>query len=467
MAYPVIMPKQGQSVESCIISEWFKNKGDPVSEGDVLFSFETDKASFEEHARVSGIMLERFFEKGDDVPCLTTVCVIGEAGEDTDAYNPHLKAEKSSPAGELPEEKPSSKSSVPEDLNKIKISPRAKRLSEKMSVDYRYAEGTGPDGRIIERDIQALEQKGAFFTPSALANHFDKPAQSLPQGTGLGGRITVEDISGQAEIAHYRSGQAKELEIGGGPAIENIAAPHLSYSEMKLTNIRRVIAKTMQSSLVEAAQLTLNTSFDATELLELRRKLKAGKNTTELENITINDMILYAVSRTLPRHKALNAHFREDRLLLFKHVNLGVAVDTDRGLMVPTVYAAESKSLREISIEVKALAKTCREGTINPDLLKNGSFTVTSLGSLDIESFTPVLNPPQTGILGVNNVVQRIRKVNGEITVYPAMGLSLTFDHRALDGAPAARFLQDLKQQLENFTLLLIGYSATEVQYDL
>lgn len=474
MAYIVIMPKQGQSVESCIISEWFKNKGDSVAVGDLLFSYETDKASFEEEAKESGILLERFFDKGDDVPCLTTVCVIGEAGESTDAYNPHLNAEKNVPEGESLEEKSSdeklsvpvvaheaaskplavSKESEPpaaKDLNEIKISPRAKKLSKEASIDYRYAEGTGPEGRIIERDIRTLEQKGVFFTPSAMARRFDEPVQSLPQGTGLGGRITTDDIAGSTEKALY-----KEPEKSSGQNFENMAASRLSYEEVKLTNIRKVIAKTMQASLASTAQLTLNATFDATELLNFRRKLKAGRDTLGLENITLNDMILYAVSRTLLIHRKLNAHLRDDRLLLYKHVNLGVAVDTDRGLMVPTVYAAESKSLTEISSEVKALMKACQAGTINPDLLKDGSFTVTSLGVLDIESFTPVINPPQTGILGVDNMVQRIREVDGEITTYPAMGLSLTFDHRALDGAPAARFLQDLKQRLENFTILLV-----------
>jgi len=164
---------------------------------------------------------------------------------------------------------------------------------------------------------------------------------------------------------------------------------------------------------------------------------------------------LYAVSRTLLNHKELNAHFMDDKMLLFNTVNLGVAVDTERGLMVPTIFNAERKSLNEISKEAKVLISECQKGTINPDLLKGGSFTVTNLGTLDIESFTPVLNPPQTGILGVNTIVQRVKEVNGEYVYYPAMGLSLTFDHRALDGAPAARFLKELKTNLENFTVML------------
>ncbi|MGN1059142.1 MAG: 2-oxo acid dehydrogenase subunit E2, partial [Clostridia bacterium] len=195
--------------------------------------------------------------------------------------------------------------------------------------------------------------------------------------------------------------------------------------------------------------------FDATEIMAYRKKLKANAEALGLGNITLNDIVLYAVSRTLLAHQDLNANMIDDKMRLFNHVNLGVAVDTPRGLMVPTVFCAELKTLSEISAETKELAKACQGGTINPDLLTGGSFTVTNLGSFGIESFTPVINAPQTGILGVDTITQKAKEKDGEIVFYPAMGLSLTFDHRAVDGAPAAKFLQDLKLNLENFSVLL------------
>ncbi|MBR5721668.1 MAG: 2-oxo acid dehydrogenase subunit E2, partial [Clostridia bacterium] len=207
--------------------------------------------------------------------------------------------------------------------------------------------------------------------------------------------------------------------------------------------------------LSERAQLTLNTSFDATEILAYRAKVKEGREKLGLANITLNDIILFAVSRVLPNHKDLNANFFEDRIVYYKHVNLGVAVDTPRGLMVPTVFGADTLSLSDISTASKKLQDEAKSGTVNPDLLKGGTFTVTNLGSLGVESFTPVINPPQTGILGVDNITTRVKLVNGEVKPYQAMGLSLTFDHRALDGAPAAKFLSDLVSALENFSLLL------------
>ena len=233
----------------------------------------------------------------------------------------------------------------------------------------------------------------------------------------------------------------------------------------KHTNIRKVIARSMQASLSNMAQLTLNTTFDATDILALRSRLKKaaekGLNSEQgfalAETVpTLNDIILYAASRVLLRHPSCNAHYDDEKMTFFKHVNMGVAVDTARGLMVPTVFKADSMPLAAMSRSVKELASACQKGTISPDALKGGTFTVTNLGTLDVESFTPVINPPQTCILGVCTLMTRVREKDGVISTYPAMGLSLTFDHRAVDGAPAARFLKDLKLALENFSLMLM-----------
>jgi len=190
-------------------------------------------------------------------------------------------------------------------------------------------------------------------------------------------------------------------------------------------------------------------------ILEYRKQLKASEG--ECSGITLGDIVLYAVSRTLKNHPDLNANMLDDSSIrLFTHVNLGVAVDTPRGLMVPTIFHADEMSLLEISKAVKELAAQCREGNISPDKLTGGSFTVSNLGNLGVESFTPVINPPQTGILGVCGTVDRVRRAkDGSVEIYPAMGLSLTYDHRAVDGTPAARFQKELCQNLENFTVLL------------
>lgn len=445
MAIPVIMPRQGQSVESCIITKWHKEIGDKVSVGDVLFSYETDKASFEEESTVEGVFLGKFYEEWDDVPVLLNVCVVGEEGENIDEFDQREddgasednSADSLAPAQAEETSAVAQASETPaETINPSgsqKVSPRAKNLADKLGIDVRQAEATGPKGRVIEADILKLKEQGIFATSAALASGDSLPAS----GSGIGGRASVADIG----------------TVGTAVTVEVTAPNSLGYRDEKLPNIRKVIAKAMQNSLQTTSQLTLSSSFDATEIMALRKKLKASDVDF---NVTLNDMIMFAVSRVLKNHPALNAHFLGDTMRYFDNVNLGLAVDTERGLLVPTVFGADTKSLVQISNEVKAVAAMSKEGTISPDLLQGGSFTITNLGTFGIESFTPVLNAPQTGILGINTITQKVRVVDGEVITYPSMGLSLTFDHGALDGAPAARFLKELGTALENFTILMV-----------
>ncbi|MDP4133629.1 MAG: dihydrolipoamide acetyltransferase family protein [Bacillota bacterium] len=445
MATAVIMPRQGQSVESCIISTWHKKVGDKVNVGDMLFTYETDKSTFDEEAKVEGTLLARFFEEGDDVECLLNVCVIGNEGESFEEFRPGTAAvaapEKEAPqasaeAPKVEEVKEAVVLNAPKE-GFVRVSPRAKAAAAKANVDYRIAEGTGPMGRIVEKDIEALIASGAAYTGAAYPF-----ANGKADGTGFGGRVSVEDLNAPAAQT-------------AAPAAASVAPGEVITWEEKLPGIRKAIAKSMHQSLSTMAQLTLNTSFDATEIMNFRAKVKASAEAMGLENITLNDIVLFAVSRILPNHPAMNAHFFDDKMVYFKNVQLGLAVDTQRGLMVPTIANADTLSLNEIAKQAKGLAKEAQGGTIAPDKLKGGSFTVTNLGSLGIESFTPVINPPQTGILGVDTITKKAREVNGEIKMYPSMGLSLTFDHRAVDGAPAAKFLKDLATALENFSVML------------
>jgi|LSQX01.3.fsa_nt_gb pyruvate dehydrogenase E2 component (dihydrolipoamide acetyltransferase) len=450
MATIVKMPKVGLSEESAIISRWHMKKGDVVKKGETLFTIETDKSAFDIEAEADGTILEIFFDEGDEVRVLTDVCIIGEHGEDITDLMPKQQDSEERPETEERKDEQliettdncqdidvlsESKQTDIESDARIKISPRAKRLAEKSGIDPRSIVGTGPQGRIIERNIINFMEKGPVFTPAALSEHQEKEERLyITSGSGIGGRVTTKDL------AQIQSQVEEEIE---------------DFEEVPLSNIRKIIARNMLESLANTAQLTIHTSFDATEVLSYREKIKNNRESSELNNITINDIILYAVSRTLMKHKSLNAHMLKDKLLIYNDVNLGVAVDTDRGLMVPTVFKANRMSLNEISEVVKGLVDDCRRGAINPDLLKGGTFTVTNLGSLGVEAFTPILNPPQVAILGVNSITYKVKPIDGDFKYYPAMGLSLTFDHRAVDGAPAARFLKELANNLENFTLLL------------
>lgn len=427
MAQVVIMPRQGQSVESCIITEWKKKVGDKVAVKDVLFSYETDKSSFDELSEVEGTLLAVFAAEGDDVECLRPVCVIGNDGEDISALIPK---DGSAPAEEAKPEEKKEEAAKPEAPKaeavstaadngdgRMKISPRARHLAERTDADLSRAVPTGPNGRIIERDVNALLDKG--FTNA------DK-----------------------AEVKAEAAPAAKAEAPAAKP--ENTA----EYTDVRLPNIRKVIARSMHASLSNMAQLTLNSSFDATQIMAYRKMLKANAEALGMNNITLNDIVLYAVAKTIPAFRDLNAHYLDDKEIIryFNTVNLGIAVDTERGLLVPTVFGAEKLSLNDLAGEAKSVIVAAQKGQISPDKLKGASFTVTNLGAMGIESFTPVINPPQTGILGVGAVTYRV-KADG--STYPAMGLSLTFDHRALDGAPAAKFLKALCDNLANFNLLL------------
>ncbi len=433
MATPVIMPRQGQSVESCIITAWNKKVGDTVAEGDILFSYETDKSAFDEPAQVSGTILAILANDGDVVPCLDTVCYIGEAGEDISAL---VKAD--APAAEAPaaEEKkeeavaaaptaaPAAAVATKAEGDTIRISPRAKNLALQTGVDMTKVVPTGPHGRIIERDINAALDAGYVANAAAV--------EAFLRGEA----VAVEE----------------EAPAAAAPAAAPVADDVLAYTEEPMSGIRKVISRQMHASLSEMAQLTLNASFDATAMMNFRATLKANGEAMGLGKISLNDMVLYAVSRTLMNHPTINANLVGDNFRLFKHANIGMAVDTERGLLVPTIFGAEKMSLAEISAAAKGAAAKARDGKLSPDEMSGGSFTVTNLGSMGVESFTPVINPPQTAILGVCAITYKLR---ADGTTYPAMGLSLTFDHRAVDGAPAARFLADLCKALENFGLLL------------
>lgn len=431
MATVVIMPRQGQSVESCVITSWAKKVGDPVHTGETLFSYETDKAAFDEEAKVDGTLLAVFYQEQDDVPCLSEVAVIGTPGEDISAFGPH--ADVSPAAPETAQAATPAVAAAPMAVQLTAptaaagVSPRARVAAERLHVDLTGVPPTGPHGRILERDVLAAGRS----TSAAVAAG---STAGIP-GTGLGGRVTLADQQAPAAVA---------------PETSSV----LGYHDEKISHMRKIIADSMHNSLATMAQLTHHSSFDASSIIAYRKELKAAES-LGLPGITYNDLILYAVSRVLKHHPVLNAHWMDDKIRYFDHVHLGMAVDTPRGLLVPTIFNADTKSLAEIAKETKELAAAAQGGSISPDLLSGATFTVSNLGTLDIEMFTPVINPPQTGILGVDCMVDRVRMADGHISVYPAMGLSLTYDHRAMDGAPASRFLKELKTVLEHFSALL------------
>ena len=457
------MPKQGQSVESCIVTEFKKKVGDKVAVGDVLFSYETDKASFDEDAKVEGTVLACFFNDNDEIPCLTNVMVIGEPGESFSEYAPSgagasaaSGAEPTSPATESP-------SSVAEPVARqgspaievtaaatpgasaspatgtvaanAPVSPRARKLAAEKGVDTAQVAGTGPHGRIIERDIIAAQSSPKSGLAKAMMA--DGGLQAPVTGSGIGGMVKGSD-----------------LKVWKPTHTGNLAGEGEEFKVEKMSNMRKLIAKSMYNSLQNTAQLTHMLGADARRVQVLRKKAKKALEEGRIDaNITINDFVCYAVIKALKKFPKVNSHCLGDAMRIFNVVNLGCAVDTERGLMVPCVKHAEDLNIIGLSKALKKVAEDCKKGSVNPDLLsaEGASFTVSNLGGFGVEWFTPVINVPQSAILGVGTIVPRPKDLGAGVYAFvPYLGLSLTYDHRALDGGEATRFLKQVAVEIEN-----------------
>jgi pyruvate dehydrogenase E2 component (dihydrolipoamide acetyltransferase) len=455
MAEVVIMPKQGQSVESCILTELKKKKGDKVAVGDILFAYETDKASFEEESKFEGTVLAVLYNEGDEIPVLSNVMVIGAEGESIDEFcqgggaaeattsaesapaeSASAPATSSATASEAPVQSPLANAVVTPGCG---VSPRARNLAAREAVNLATVAGSGPNGRIIERDVQAAIEATAKMTPLAKAIARENGSVAPQRGSGLAGAAKGADMAARTAVAAPKAADGSD----------SVVKP--------LSNMRKLIAKAMHSSLQNSAQLTHHLSADARRIMELRKAAKVAMEEGRLSTkITLNDLVCYAVVKTLMQYPNVNSHFLGDSMRLFHKVHLGLAVDTERGLMVPAVRNADELSIVELANRLKDVASACRKGSIDPDILSSeaATFTVSNLGGYVVEIFTPVINLPQSAILGVNTIVPRPKDIGGGVYAFvPHIGLSLTYDHRALDGGEATRFLKQIATEIENLDI--------------
>jgi len=445
MAVVVILPKQGQSVESCIITEIKKKKGETVKKGEILFSYETDKASFDEESPADGVVLESFYNDGDEVPVLLDMMVIGQPGDD---YAALLQKEASGKEQEVGTSKVEESAKVEvaavaasttqnselKTQNSSFASPRAKNLAQSEALNASELAGSGPNGRVIEKDvIVALESRGKL-TPLAKAVAAAEGVQPQGAGSGLAGAVKAADLL---------------------PPVNTVYG--IDYEDKKLSNMRKIIAKSMHASLQNSAQLTHHLGADARNILNLRKKAKKVFEAGTLSaNLTINDFVCFAVVKALKKFPNVNSHFTGDAMRLFNKVHLGLAVDTERGLMVPAVRNADDLTIIGLANQLKEVANRCKKGAIAPELLaaEAATFTVSNLGNYGVEIFTPVINLPQSAILGVNTIIPRPKDLgDGVYGFVPYIGLSLTYDHRALDGGEATRFLKQIAIEIETLEL--------------
>ena len=447
MATIVVMPQLGNSVESCIIVEWMIAEGDTVSVDQTLASIETDKSTMEVPSTAEGTVLKLLWEEGDEVPVKDPLIIVGGPGEDISGLVPGgdaAPAEADAPAEQAAAAPEAAAPAFATERATGAVSPRARALAASNGVDASaIAEGSGPHGRIIERDVAAAIAAGPVLTSAARA-----AGVSAAEGTGIGGRVSVADAGRTAETAPAAAVAAPAAAADFPGA--STSAP--------LKGVRKVVAKRMMESLTSTAQLTLNTTANAAGILAMRKKVKNADEALGLNKITLNDLVCFAVSRTLLKYPVFNAHLEDGVLTEFEQVHLGFACDTPRGLLVPVIRSAQALGLKAFSDEAKRLAGGAIDGSLSPEFLSGGTFTVSNIGSFGIETFTPVINLPQTAILGVGAITPRpVVAADGTIGVEQRLNLSLTIDHQVIDGADGARFLRDLVAAIENIDVTVLA----------
>lgn len=419
MATPVEVPKLGNTVEECVIAKWLKRPGDVVAAGDILAEVETDKAAFEISAPIGGTLLETFYEEGALAPVFSNLLVIGDPGEDAEPFRPRStgtaaasqpdRQDVPAPAAAAPVSSPAE--SPDARLVRGALSPRARRYAAQRSFDPGAIQGSGPGGRLLEADVRE-----AYFSSPRLSfaarGRVADGQEIRAEGSGPGGMVLSRDL---------------------GPAAA------------RLSGIRQTIARRMRESLAATAQYTLHASADARGLLALRARIKQSDG---VPDININDLVVFCTVKALLYVPELNVEFKDGKIHEHTEVHMGFACDTPRGLVTPVVRDAHLLTAGELAVRMKELAERAVKGTASVDDFSGATFTVSNLGGLGIESFTPLLNPPQVAILGVCAIQLKPVRQGEAIEFIDTIGLSLTLDHQVIDGAPGARFLKVLREKI-------------------
>lgn len=447
----IVMPRLGWTMESGRLVEWFKQDGDAVEAGELLFAVETDKAIQEIEALDSGVLhIPGDSPLGEDAPVgalLGYILAPGEAppagsGAATPVSIVTEAIAQQESAHELVAVAASS-SGTPA------ISPRAKRIAAELGVNWVVLAGSGSTGRIVERDVRAAaatqsiaEAGRGRATPSVKRLAEERGIDlAVVAGSAPGGRVTRSDVATAAKHGRGESSLPAASHLVIEP--DDIVAP--------ISAVRRITALRMAEAAHTVAPVTLTTEIDATELVATRARLKADLPDGDLVP-TLTDLLARLTALALVKHPELNSALDGETIVRHAAVHIGIAVDAERGLFAPVIRNADTKSLFTIAEESAALIASARAGTLAPDLMSGGTFTITNLGMFGIDAFTPILNLPEAAILGVGRIVAKpvvINEETEEIAVRKMLTLSLTFDHRIVDGAPAARFLQTLSRMIE------------------
>ncbi|MFO7973612.1 MAG: 2-oxo acid dehydrogenase subunit E2 [Candidatus Hydrogenedentota bacterium] len=445
------LPQLGQSVEEASIVEWRKQEGDTVKKGEVLFSVQTDKAEIECESTADGVLRKILVEPDVEVPVMTVVALVGEADESlpdlskypvageegekpaaqapSPAETPAAKPETTPPQHKGAAEQPESTPETPD--GRAAVSPRARKRAEQLKVDPTFARGSGVGGRVMEADIEAYAAQIAI-TPTARKIALNKGLDlSRIEGTGQGGKITKADVERALAAPEAPAAPA-------APAIKAGEVQHVPLSPM-----RSIIAERMSASKFSAPHYYMTVEVDMAAATAFRGSCADFKP-------SYNDLVLRAVTLALQQHPQVNARWAGEAIEIVGDINLGFAVAVPTGLIVPVVRQTQNKTLKDISRVCAELAQKARTGKLVPDDYSGNTFTVSNLGAFGVDHFTAIINQPDSAILAVGQIKEQPVVIDGGIHVRPIMKMTLSSDHRVIDGAVAARFMKTLKKILED-----------------
>jgi pyruvate dehydrogenase E2 component (dihydrolipoamide acetyltransferase) len=423
MAEAVIMPKTGMAMTEGVIIEWLKQEGEKIAQGDVLAEIETDKSTMELESDAEGTLLKIVYPEGTTVPVTVPIAWIGQEGEKIPEPEPEAPAAET--PGKIQPEKsaPVSLASSAPDSDKIASTPAAKRAASEKGVDLSTVTPTGKHGEIREADVLASVSKA---TPLASRMAEDKGVDlSTVSGSGHGGKIFSYDLDKKRPSESTR---------------------------VPLTNIQRITGVRMLESVQTIPMVSEDAKADVTRLLELKDQLLSESGI----KVSINDFVIRATALALTEYPRMNSVFDGDAVLYSSSINIGVAAATKRGLLVPVIHEADRYTIPALSQVTKELASRARDGKLSPDQLSGSTFSISNVGMYGITSFTPIINPPEAGILGVCAVEKLPRFIDGQLCERSIMNLSLTFDHRIVDGAESALFLKSIVEMLQSPLKLLV-----------
>ncbi|MBO7394308.1 MAG: 2-oxo acid dehydrogenase subunit E2 [Abditibacteriota bacterium] len=452
MAIVMNMPRLGETMEEGTIIKWFKKVGEEVKKGEPLLEVMTDKVNLEVESDADGVLLKVYGDTDDVIPVYEPMCVIGAAGESVEdaasdkKEEPKAEAKAEAPKAEVKAETPKAAEAPKAAAGRVFASPAAKRVARELGVDISAmaGKGTGVDGRVTEADVQAFAKSGKA-TPLAakMAKDLGVDTSTL-KGTGIGGKVTAADVEAKAPKAAKKEAKAEAAPAAAPKAGAGIGGK-LPYAGM-----RKAVGQNMLLSKQTSPHVTLNMEVDMTNCVSFRKQILDGVQEAYGVRISFTDIIVKAVARAILDFPIINSCIDGKMIVINDHVNIGVATAIEGGLIVPVLKDTDSMSLPEISKAIKEMAAKARSGKIMPEDYAGGTFSISNLGAYGVESFNPVINPGQAAILGVCAIVKKPVVVDDEIKVRSMMGLSLSFDHRIVDGAPAAQFLAAIKKYLES-----------------